>query len=167
MSLSIGVDSAWKTVAGVWIGVGGAWKQVTSLIAAYLPATLNEGTGKTGGGQSIAAFQLNLNGGAYTSNATGTGYEGARNFTWNSDGGSAGNYSAKFHVVTSTTAPSGTFDSWLALSTSREVTIGSGTGSPDSSNDCEITVEIAETANTGNILATMTLTLVANWNDGS
>lgn len=145
----INVAGTWKKAA-VWQNVDGVWKQITSLAtpSASLPSVIN-GISFLAGGPTIS---LNLAG---TWSAS-----GGQSGTWLTTGANT-DFEARASNLTGNTAnATGTYDSWLPLSSTR--TWGLTGGVVGSYRSTTFTLEIRLAASPYTVLTTSTVTLEAD-----
>ena len=143
VGVSVKVGGVWKTVTAAYTKVGGVWKQVYSTLTAHLQDSSTYAT------VSPVIYQFRADGYAYYTTNGGSSY--TQDFLWKTGAGAASVYSLyapSAEVVGS--VPSGTYDTYLTLDTTRSWQLTASAGQLRSGS---LNVYIVESANHANQLA--------------
>ena len=155
---------AWMNVAGTWKkcavkhNVSAVWKQLTSLISAYLQATDGTATNTVA---CTATFTIHSDGNIYAT--SGTGVASVR-YAWRLGSNPSSDYVVRVNTPSIGSFTSGAINSWQNCGSNWNYSRASGITDVD--QVVSALVEIAEAANTANILASATFTLTATRTSG-
>lgn len=136
----VNVGGTWKTAA-VWQNVSGVWKQITALLSATLPASI-----------SCLTFTSSAPSVTLSSAGTWSTVGGGGSGTWRDSGASSDYQARASNLAGNTSNATGTYNTWLALSTTR--TWGLTPGGIGTNRRITFTLEIRMAASPNTVLAT-------------